>query len=123
MKGSKVSVRWQIVLAVIFPLCIWAAYRVGRMRRYALYVMVPSAAVLSFLFVVGYYESDIASYDPTGPEQDAPIPYTGTPIEPRVGRFDTIPYIAIGSAAALWFAFLSAYLVAKWSREWNAGHL
>ena len=59
---EKVSVMWQILFAIISPINLWAFYRIKKLRRYVLYVAVPSVIVGLILSLVGYYE--MTSIDP-----------------------------------------------------------
>ena len=110
----KVSVAWQIV-ALFVPIAnFWAFYRIRKLRKYLLYVFLPSLVVSGFVL---WYISDRGIWAPTMGYQDsvpgdpAYVPYTfdflGSPL-----------YVA--STAISWALFgLSIYLVVKWSREHN----
>ncbi|MCV0398577.1 MAG: hypothetical protein K5785_01125 [Nitrosarchaeum sp.] len=118
MPKTRVSIKWQILFSLISPLNIWAFYRIKKLRRYVLYVLVPSLAVSGIMFTAAYYEAMVL--DPL--EQDASTEQTlsyMTPIEPQVGKLDAMPYPLISIATSVAFSSLSAYLVIKWSREWN----
>jgi hypothetical protein len=106
--GHKVSVAWQIV-ALFIPIAnFWAFYRIRRLRRYVLYVVLPSVATS----VVATYR--VFEVLPSGnlPGDDALA--FGDPF--AVYRDPAyITCLAIG-----WALFgLSVYLVVKWSREHN----
>ncbi len=49
--NHKVSVGWQIVFTFITGLNFWAFYRIRKLRKYVLYIVVPSIA----LSIVSYY--------------------------------------------------------------------
>lgn len=119
MPKTRVSIKWQILFSLISPLNIWAFYRIKKLRRYVLYVLVPSLVVSGVMLTTAYYEAMV--FDPleqdVSPEQK--IPSYMTPIEPQVGKFDAMPYPLISIATSVAFSSLSAYLVIKWSREWN----
>lgn len=118
MQKTRVSIKWQILFSLISPLNIWAFYRIKKLRRYVLYVLVPSLAVSGIMLTAAYYEAMV----PEHLEQDASTEQTlsyMTSIEPQVGRFDAMPYPLISIATSVVFSSLSVYLVIKWSREWN----
>ncbi|MCV0373107.1 MAG: hypothetical protein K5793_06090 [Nitrosarchaeum sp.] len=118
MPKTRVSIKWQILFSLISPLNVWAFYRIKKLRKYVLYVLVPSLAVSGIMFTAAYYEAMVL--DPL--EQDVSTEQTlsyMTPIEPQVGKFDAMPYPLISIATSVAFSSLSAYLVIKWSREWN----
>lgn len=43
--NHKVSVGWQIVFTFITGLNFWAFYRIRKLRKYVLYIIVPSVAL------------------------------------------------------------------------------
>lgn len=104
----KVSVAWQIV-ALFIPIAnFWAFYRIKRLRKYVLYVMLPSV-ILSIVatyrvFSVlpqGYLSGDnaLAFGDPFAVYQDP---------------------VYLTSISISWALFgFSIYLVVMWSREHN----
>jgi hypothetical protein len=104
----KVSVAWQIV-ALFIPIAnFWAFYRIRKLRRYVLYVVLPSVATS----VVATYR--VFDFTSGGflPGDDSL-----TLVDPFAVYRDPayIACLAIG-----WALFgLSIYLVVKWSREHN----
>ena len=118
---NKVSVKWQILFSLISPLNIWAFYRIQKLRKYLLYVLVPSMVISSLLFGIGFYEmSFIDPLEVTIKDPEPTLPPYMTPIEPQVGKFDYVPYPIIGIVSSIGFSAFSIYLVIRWSREWNA---
>lgn len=118
---GKVSIRWQIVFAIISPVNLWAFYRIKKLRKYILYVIIPSAILVFALSLVGYYEMTLI--DPSGGQMGSdaitPLhPYT-TPIKPHMGKFDVIPYNIISIGVSIGLTVFSVYLVVKWSRQWD----
>jgi hypothetical protein len=105
----KVSVGWQIV-ALFIPIAnFWAFYRIRKLRKYLLYVVLPSVATS----VVATYR--VFSVMPSGylPGDDSlafgdPFAVYRDPMY--------IACLAIG-----WALFgLSIYLIVKWSRVHNS---
>ena len=47
--NHKVSVGWQIVFTFIAILNLWAFYRIRKLRKYLLYVFVPSVIIAGYL--------------------------------------------------------------------------
>ncbi len=106
---DRVSLKWQALFSVIGLLDIWAFYRIQKLRRAMLLVVVPGIMVW---FVVpglvlgaghdieGYAEME--EYDEEIHEQYLPpsVPVLGT-------------VITVG------FAAWSIYLIVRWSKEWN----
>ena len=119
--NTQVNIKWQILFSLISPLNIWAFYRIKKLQKFLLYVLVPSMIVGGSLFGIGYYEITIIEpledYNNKYPPPTRP-PHM-TPIEPQVRKFDAIPYLPIGVTAYVGFSALSVYLAIKWSREWN----
>ena len=126
--GSKVSVKWQVVFSIFFPVSIWAFYRICRLKRYVLYVLLPMVFVLAGLSFAAFYEIESmmeAVYeDGRQPLQQSGIPLQPdaemhpTPIHPVVGKSET-PFPALYTASGFGFAAFSAILAARWSSQWN----
>ena len=103
----KVSVAWQIV-ALFLPIAnFWAFYRIRKLRKYVLYVVLPSVATST---VATYRVFDVSSGYLPGDN----VLVFGDPF--AIYRDPAyIACLAIG-----WALFgLSIYLVVKWSREHN----
>jgi hypothetical protein len=104
----KVSVAWQIV-ALFIPIAnFWAFYRIRKLRKYVLYVILPSIV----LSIVATYR--VFSYLPRRflPSDD------GLAFGDPFAVYQDPAYIA--ALAISWALFgLSIYLVVKWSREHN----
>lgn len=108
----KVSVAWQIV-ALFIPIAnFWAFYRIRKLRKYLLYVGVPSylfAGILLYVSYVGYWVT-------------LPDGYAGGLDATETGRdiFGMVPPVFITIQLISWGLFaLSVCLVVKWSREHN----
>jgi hypothetical protein len=103
--NRKVSVAWQIVFTFLPIVNFWAFYRIRKLRKYVLYIIVPSI-ILGMVY--GSYVAVVAFNDPTfeSRARDPWFIYT----QP-IGIATTI----IGSA----LTGLTIYLVIIWSRQHN----
>jgi len=120
--NGKVSIRWQIVFAIIPPVNLWAFYRIKKLRLYALYVIVPSVIVSSIVVAGVFYEMNNpqTGFDDDGDRYPEPtLPPNMTSIEPQVGKYNTGPYMILNVITSVGLTILSVYLVVKWSRQWN----
>lgn len=119
--SERVSIRWQVVFAIIFPLSIWAFYRIRRLRRYLLYVLVPLAAVEGALYVG--VAGELAHMEEIEPQGGADRVLQSAPFGPfalQEAEASIQSYVAADIASSVAFAAFAAYLVVRWSREWNA---
>ena len=103
-EARRVSIKWQIVFAIFFPISIWAFYRIGKLKMYLLYVVVPALAISTAIFFAAGYDAGFT--DPLGTE---------------IGREpNTAAYVGADIATDIGFTILAVFLVLRWSREWNA---
>ena len=116
---SKVSIKWQIVFSLIYPLNIWAFYRIKKLQRYLLYVFIPIMIISLFLVFFWYYEFFVIDGFRDQMNPPPTLPPHMTPIEPRVGKFSFILYFATSIASSIGFSIFSVYLIIKWSKQWN----
>lgn len=96
--NSKVSVGWQIVFTFLPIVNFWAFYRIRKLRRYVLYVIVPEI-ILSIIIVASFFSSPVSS------------PYDFVVPNPAISIMGNV--VSIGLQA------LSIYLVIIWSRQHN----
>jgi len=103
--NRKVSVAWQIVFTFPPIVNFWAFYRIRKLRKYVLYIILPSI-ILGMVY--GSYVAVVAFNDPTVESRahDPWFIYT----QP-IGIATTI----VGSA----LTGLTIYLVIIWSRQHN----
>jgi len=136
----RVSVAWQIVASFIPIVNLWAFYRIRKLQKYLLYVIVP-VITLSVLFSEAFF-GDLYYYLSTGRQtawgaNDDPFGQSGLNytkheqlIVERVGPGDPWSPLGIvfrvfasygGFAGVTRIAFqgLAIYLVIRWSREHN----
>ena len=106
--NHKVSVAWQIV-ALFIPIANFRAfYRIRKLRKYVLYIVLPSVATS---IVATYRVFDVL---PSGYLPGDNVLAFGDPF----AIYRDLAYIAC--LAIGWALFgLSIYLVVKWSREHN----
>ena len=102
MVGKKpVSVNWQTVFSLIPILAIWTTYRIQKARIFLLifwggFISVGIIRDIALLGIENYWEGDLIE-DLSDPVYSA--------------SFIVLGVVEFG---------LRAYLVRKWSREWNA---
>lgn len=105
--NEKVSVAWQIVFTIFPVVSFWAFYRIRRLRKYLLYVIIPSI-VFSTIFSI-YNSSSL----------ETSFSYWGSPDDP-VRNFITVSgAIIYANAVGLAFTAFAIYLVIIWSRLHN----
>lgn len=107
--NKKVSVGWQIVFTFLPVVNFWAFYRIRRLRKYVLYVIVPQI-ILSI--ALGAYTSSVVGerfgsmYMPDGSD-----------------TFDSSalsdPVIISSYAISIVLQGLTIYLIVIWSRQHN----
>ena len=138
--NQKVSVGWQIVASFIPIVNLWAFYRIRKLRKYLLYVIVP-VITLSVLFSEAFF-GDLYYYLSTGRQtawganDDAfgQSESNYTKHEPfiveRVGPGDPwspfgiflrafTSYGGFAGVTRIAFQGLAIYLVIRWSRQHN----
>jgi hypothetical protein len=103
--NHKVSVAWQIVFTFISIVNLWAFYRIRKLRKYLLYVFVPSL-VISSILVGGYFVNNMPGFHPSPDHYDNPDWFTA---------------YALGLSYAISAAFqaFGIYLIIIWSRQHN----
>lgn len=106
--NHKVSVGWQIVFTFISILNLWAFYRIRKLRKYAVYVIMPS--VFAYVTIYAYI---LVNAGPLA-QSDFVNPLT-TPLGSNV-----LSNIFVASyASSIGFQALTIYLVIIWSRQHN----
>ncbi len=99
---KKVSVLWQIIFAAFIPFVgIWAVYRIQKLRKALLYIIIPE---VSFIVIFVVYLHSIADDFLSG------INLYNEGLE---GEWMFFNIITTG------FTVLIICLVHKWSTEWN----
>lgn len=107
--NKKVSVGWQIVFTFLPVVNFWAFYRIRKLRKYVLYVIVPqiivsiaigayTASVLGERFADLYVPEDSNTFDESGLSD---------------------PVIISSYAISIGLQGLTIYLVVIWSRQHN----
>jgi len=106
-KGS-VSLIWQIIFTFIPILDLWAFYRIKKLRRYFLYVIIPELAIGLVLVAMILGNMDFSRFE--DPDFD---PFMENDDPSILAMNIASPIIEVG------FQILSIYLVYTWSKEWN----
>ncbi|AIF84434.1 hypothetical protein NTE_02382 [Candidatus Nitrososphaera evergladensis SR1] len=124
---SKVSIGWQIVFTFVPILNLWAFYRVRKLTKFVLYVIIPALAALIIIGTLFVYftskpliDSSIndasdkiingsATLPQINVEHVRPEPWPG------VFRMTTLAAQVISIGLQVW----SIYLVIIWSRQHN----
>jgi hypothetical protein len=106
--NHKVSVAWQIVFTFIPILNLWAFYRIRKLRKYLLFVVVPS--IIVSVLLLAYIQSQ-KRFTPWGDDGLA------------FGSPDTTWWASItGNVIGLALQGLSIYLVIIWSKKHNENY-
>jgi len=108
--NHKVSVAWQIVFTFITGLNFWAFYRIRKLRKYLLYVILPSIVVLVwYISEIGWWFS---------PPAWATTNVPGDILSYREPWVVWLPQIV--ASAILWaLQGFAIYLAVIWSRQHN----
>ena len=105
---GPVRIIWQIIFTFIPIVDLWAFYRIKKLRRYFLYVVIPAFAVMITLGV----GISIASLD--SPMFDDPT------MDPFMSEDPAFMLLNIfSSAIGIGFHIFSIYLIYTWSKQWN----
>ena len=105
---NKVSILWQIIFVLFIPIVgIWAFYRIRKLQKFLLYVVLPSIAFTSLILIpISSLSSEISD------ELDNDY-FTSSEFE-KYGIL--VIGISIGSIAlTAW----EIYLILVWSEKWN----
>ena len=110
--NHKVSVAWQIVFTFLPILNLWAFYRIRKLRKYGLYVVVPSL-ILS-IALISYYFNAVPNITPWA---DSNPLYNSSPTYDFV-VLDPLVYL-ITQVIGWGLQGFAIYLVIIWSRKHN----
>ena len=108
---GKVSLAWQIIMVLLIPIAgIWAFYRIKRLQKAFLYIMLPEIVMVVIVIVAIIMmipgEDAMDSLETFGDDELA--------FEPMVFGLTTL-----SSVAGLGITALAIYLIIKWTEEWN----
>ena len=99
---GPVKIVWQVVFTLIPVLNIWAFYRIKKLRKYILIILIP-VTVISMIVIAPQVISEMENIQEGNLMNDDQSILTSI-----------IQYIVdVG------FTILSIYLIYKWSKEWN----
>ena len=91
-----VSPKWQMLLSIVFPINIWAFYRIQKLRMATLLL---ASAVFGMLLVgLIMYPEDTVNVQSTDTEY---------------------PMLVLSIAVNAVFLGIPAYLIYRWSKKWN----
>lgn len=96
--NHKVSVGWQIVFTFLPIVNFWAFYRIRKLRKFVLYVLVPEILVLTIIIASMYSRPTASPYDFVVPDSSV---------------------WTIGNVISIGLQALAIYLVIIWSRQHN----
>ena len=105
---GPVSILWQIIFVVFVPILdLWAFYRIKKLKKYFLYVIVPqiliSGIVIVLILGMAFEENSLEKLENFSEDLDD----------------DELITIILGSSVGLGFTIFSIYLIATWSERWN----
>ena len=108
---GKVSHAWQIIMVLLIPIAgIWAFYRIKRLQKAFLYIMLPQIIMVVIVLVAVIMmipgEDAMDSLETFGDDESA---------------FDPIVFglTTLSSIIGLGITALAIYLIIKWTEEWN----
>ena len=107
---GKVSIVWQIIFVLFVPITgIWAFYRIKKLQKMILYVVLPSIALtlLPALLLIPFvddFEDDFTNFDGNSE---------------TFGLQIILLYVIIMVGSVGLTAF-GIYLIFRWSEEWNS---
>ncbi len=102
--NHKVSVGWQVVATFIPIVDLWAFYRIRKLRKYVLYIIIPSV-VLTIAILASYFIAQ-PRFTPWGDDGLA----FGDPSYADLAQI-------IGSIIGVGLQGFSIYLIIIWSRQ------
>jgi hypothetical protein len=111
----KVSVGWQIVFTFVTILNLWAFYRIRKLRKYLLYVLVPQIVVSTIFYSVIQPPSQPLGTTICKDTICQTVPNTAVLLTNSYASY----YFVGTLITEIAFQALSIYLVIKWSREHN----
>jgi len=112
--NRKVSVAWQIAFTFIPVLNFWAFYRIRKLRKYVLFVVLP-VIVVTFIMNFSLIEYLGVSVQPIEREGAS----IGSDEIWQVRSLDYWYYTAISSLVGFAFQAWSIFLIIVWSRKHN----
>lgn len=105
---GPVRIIWQIIFTFIPIVDLWAFYRIKKLRRLFLYVIIPELAIGIVFLALILGNTDFSNLD--DPAFDPLKANDGTTM---LAINIVSPIIEVG------FQILSIYLIYCWSKEWN----
>jgi cytochrome bd-type quinol oxidase subunit 1 len=102
---GPVSILWQIIFTFIPILDLYAFYRIKKLRKYFLYVIIPLFAItlgITFSFVLSELQNPDFSFDDESMTSESE-------------EFLSVIFVPI----EIGFQILTIYFVYTWSKRWN----
>ena len=108
---GKVSLAWQIIMVLFIPIAgIWAFYRIKRLQKAFMYIMLPEIVIVMIVMVatimlipgenamdsLATFSDDESTFEPT-----------------------VFGLMILSSAVSLGITAMAIYLIIKWTEEWN----
>ena len=105
---NKVSILWQIIFVLFVPVVgIWAFYRIKKLQKFILFVVLPSITLMSFLLMpIAFLTLD--GQNNLESEYDV------------IQNFEEYGFLVLGiSVGSMALTAWEIYLILKWSEDWN----
>ncbi|MGI0049223.1 MAG: hypothetical protein ACREAW_06750 [Nitrososphaera sp.] len=117
---KKVSVAWQVVFTFLPIVNFWAFYRIKKLQKYLLYVIVPSIAVTIVLVAYIFSVSGVWVERPGNgvPALSSESEDTNVLQRPEIWG-SSLSISIISNVIGFGFQGLAIYLVIIWSRKYN----
>ena len=105
---GPVSVLWQIIFVVFIPILdLWAFYRIKKLKKYLLYVIVPQIVIggiiAGIILSMAFEENSLEKLENFSEDLEN----------------NDLTLIISNILMGLGFTIFSIYLIATWSESWN----
>ena len=108
---GKVSLVWQIIMVLLIPIAgIWAFYRIKKLTKAFLYLILPEIILVVLVIV-----SIVLSMPDEGMVESLES------FDEASGGYDPLTFgiTILSSVVGLGITALAIYLIIKWTEEWN----
>ena len=108
---GKVSLVWQIIMVLLIPIAgIWAFYRIKKLTKAFLYIIVPEIALM--VLIMGSVILAVPNEDTLDSLESFDDPEEA--LEPLM-----FGITILSTVVGLGLTGLAIYLIIKWTEEWN----
>ena len=108
---GKVSLVWQIIFVLLIPIAgIWAFYRIKKLTKAFLYLILPEIILVVLL---------MASIFLMMPNEDAINSFESFDSPPEAYEPLIFGITILSTVVGLGITALAIYLIIKWTEEWN----